>query len=377
LNLQRVNDRVEQIFPEQREVLLADGERLPWDRLLLATGALAVPPAFAGGDLQGVVKLDGLDDIRKILPLAKRSQPAVVVGGGITALELVEGLNARGMTVHYFLRGDRYWAEVLDEAESQLVMDRLRHEGVILHLKTQVKKAFGSKGKLTGVETLEGERVPCQMLAVAIGVRPRIDLARQAGVAVDKGILVNRHLQTSKPDIYAAGDAAQVGNAPLDVLWPIALAQGRIAGHNMAGGKAAYVKGVAHNVTQLTGLKVTIIGAVGRQKNAPGDADLVTIARGDSESWRMSSGAWSIADGDDVNRIRLFLSENRIVGALVIGEQSWSRPLQKLITGEADITPIRQRFNEDAHRALQHLADFYEQWERAHDSAGSRPSAGR
>src|SRR5207302_3019443 len=132
--------------------------RVTYDRALLATGALAVPPSFHGGDLAGVVKLDGLDDTRHILKLARRGKPAVVVGGGITALELAEGLNAQGMKVHYFLRGTRYWADVLDEAESHIVMERLRHEGIVLHTKTQVKQAIGKTGQLTAVETEAGEK---------------------------------------------------------------------------------------------------------------------------------------------------------------------------------------------------------------------------
>ena len=182
-------------------------------------------------------------------------------------------------------------------------------------------------------------------------------------MTVDKGIVVNAFMQTSSPDVYAAGDVAQVGNTPLDVLWPTALAQGRVAGANMAGGKRPYVKEVACNVTMLTGLKVTIIGSVGRKKGAKTDDDLVAISRGDSESWRLLPEASVLADRDDVNRVRLFVGERKIVGALVMGDQSWSRPLQRLIAAEADITPIRSALLRDASTGLEHLANFYQQWQ--------------
>ena len=111
--------------------------------------ALAVPPPFPGGNLSGVVKLDGLDDCRHIISLALRGKAAVVVGGGITALELAEGLNARGMKVHYFfLRGNRYWADVLDEAESNIVMECMRHEGITMHLQTQIKQCLAQVASL-------------------------------------------------------------------------------------------------------------------------------------------------------------------------------------------------------------------------------------
>jgi NAD(P)H-nitrite reductase large subunit len=365
LKVQRLHARAARIEVDHHEVVLTDERRVRYDRLLLATGATAVPPPFPGGDLAGVVKLDSLDDTRHILKLAGRGKEAVVVGGGITALELVEGLRARRMRVHYFMRSARYWSDVLDETESHIVLERLKHEGVLIHANTQVREAVGVKGRLTGVATQAGEQVPCHVLAVAIGVRPRMDLARSAGLRVERGIVVDGYLRTSAPDVFAAGDVAQVfdpvsGAAALDVLWPTALAQGKIVGANMTGADLVYVKGIPFNVTQLAGLKVTIIGAVGKGK----DDDLVTIARGDSEAWRRLPQAWVATEQDDVNRVRIQVGDRRIVGALVMGDQTWSRPLQRLIVAQADITPIRDALLKDGGAALGRLAAFYQQWER-------------
>jgi NAD(P)H-nitrite reductase large subunit len=366
MNIQRIDARVEKLECDKHEIVLADKKRVRYDRLLMATGALAVPPPFPGGDLAGVVKLDGLDDCRHIIAQVRRGKPAVVVGGGITALELAEGLNARGMKVNYFLRSTRYWADVLDEAESKIVMDRMRHEGIVIHTETQVKQALGAKGHLTAVETQAGAHIPCQVLAVAIGVRPRVDLAKQAGLAMNKGITVNEFMQTSAPDVYAAGDCAEVfdpvsGKATLDVLWPTAITQGKIAGANMAGVKSPYVKGIPYNVTMLTGLKVSIIGSVGGGKND----DLVAITRGESEAWRIVPKTWVIGVADDVNRVRLVVGDRTIVGALVMGDQTWSRPLQKLIIAKADITPIRAALLAGGEESLKQLAQFFYQWEKA------------
>jgi NAD(P)H-nitrite reductase large subunit len=378
LNVHRVAARVEQLVPSQRELLLAGGRRLRYDRLLLATGATAVPPPFPGGGLVGVVKLDSLDDARHILSLARRRRPAVVVGGGITALELVEGLAARRMHVQYLMRSARYWSDVLDETESRLVLERLRAVGVIIRHSTQVKQALGAGGRLTGVQTHAGDTIPCELLAVAIGVRPRVELARAAGLAVSRAIQVNEFLETSSPDVFAAGDAAEVddphsGHTTLDVLWSTALAQGRVAGANMAGARRAYIKGIPFNVTQLAGLRVTIIGAVGQGK----DHDLTAIARGDSEAWRLAPRCWVTTEQDDGSRVRVLVGDKRIVGAVVMGEQTWSRPLQRLIVAEADISPVRPALLGDSGTALRHLAGFYEQWERAIQGQRPAPAARR
>jgi NAD(P)H-nitrite reductase large subunit len=363
LKLDRVAARAENVLCREHELLLEDGSRLPYNRLLLATGALAVPPPFPGGELRGVMTLDSLDDTRRIIDQSGRGRTAVVVGGGITALELVEGLCARGTNVHYFLRGTRYMADVLDETESDIVIKRLRAEGVTVHTNTQIKQVTARRNRVASVEMQDGKTLACDVVGVAIGVRPRADLARKAGLKVDRGVIVNETLQTSAPDVFAAGDVAEVfdpasGKPTLDVLWPTALAQGRIAGANMTGAGLPYTKGVPFNVTQMTGLKVTIIGAVGGGKNE----DLVAITRGESEAWRLVPKSWVLTDQDDVNRVRLLVGERTIVGALVMGDQTWSRPLQKLIVGKADVTPIRDELR--GANALAHLAGFYRRWEQ-------------
>ncbi len=363
LDGQLMTARAERVQADRHQVTLANGKTLTYDRLLLATGSAAVPADFPGHDLAGVVKLDNLDDARHILKLAGRRKTAVVIGGGITALELVEGLRARGMKVHYLLRSERYWANVLDETESRLVEERLRGEGVILHTNTQIKQAIGKRHKLIGVETQAGEKIGCDILAVAIGVRPRLELAKSANLKIERGIVVDEYLRTSARDVYAAGDVAQVfdprsGRSTLDVLWSTALLQGRAAGQNMAGAQAPYLKALSMNVTQLAGLVTTIIGAVGSGR----DEDLLTISRGDSEAWRLLPQAWVVSEQHDVNRIRLLLDERQIIGAIVIGDQTWARPLHELIAAQADVTPIRAALLSDHATAFAHLTQFYQAW---------------
>jgi NAD(P)H-nitrite reductase large subunit len=297
-----------------------------------------------GASLEGVLKLDHMEDANRILKYARRGRSAVVVGGGITALELVEGLVSRGVKVHYLLRGERYWSNVLDEQESQIVEHRLKEEGVTLHYHAEVSEVTGRSGQVSAVRLLSGQSIKCELVAYAIGVRPRLDLARQAQLEIDRGVLVNEYLQTSDPDIYAAGDVAQVfdprsGRSVLDSLWGAAREQGYATGLNMAGERKAYIKPVPFNVTRLAGLTTTIIGSVGQGK----DSDLIGIARGDSETWRQSPDALVAQTGFEVNRLRLLVGEKTLLGAIVMGDQKLSFPLEKIISRNVDISRIREQ----------------------------------
>ncbi len=345
LRLNLVQMSVQQILPEQDQVVFSDGKRQGYDRLLIATGAWAVKPALPGASLQGVVMLDSLDETRHILRLAHRGRQAVVVGGGITALELVEGLRARGVTVVYLLRGERYWPNVLDETESRIVEGRLRHEGVHIHPHTELVEILGKHGKVVGVSTVDGRQLQCDLVGIAIGVAPRKELGEAAGLSVDKGILVGETMQTSSPNIYAAGDVAQVfdprlGRAIVDSLWDPARAQGRVAGMNMAGGGEKYFKAAPFNVTRLAGLTTTIMGSVG---GGAGDPDVIGIVRGDSEGWRYVADGLVAQSSNEVNRLRLLVGERHLTGGVVMGNQEFSRIVQHLIARQVDIGPIREK----------------------------------
>ena len=171
-----------------------------------------MPARVPGVELDGVVKLDDLDDARDIIRRSAAAKNAVVVGGGITALEIVEGLRAHGVHVDYFMRQDRYWRNVLSERESQSVEEELRTGGVRIRRFTELARIVGREGRVVAVETGEGTRIPCDLVAVAIGVRPRIELARAAGLACERGVLVDEYLRTSEEDIFASGDVAETPN---------------------------------------------------------------------------------------------------------------------------------------------------------------------
>ena len=365
LNFKFLKGRVTRIMRSEHALEMDGKSRLVYEKLLIAVGARALPLEIPGAKLDGVVKLDHLTDAKNILKLAKRGKTAVVVGGGITALELTEGLLARGMNVHYLLRGDRYWSNVLDKHESLVVEGRLQAEGVTLHHHAELVEITGRNGRVSGVRLLDGRTMKCDLVAYAIGIKPCLELAQNTDLALDRGILVDEHLQTNDPDIFAAGDVAQAydplsGRSVLDSLWNPARDQGHVAGMNMAGHKTAYLKSPPFNVTRLAGLTITIIGAVGHGR----DEDVVGIARGDSETWRELPDAIVAQGGFDINHVRLLIGEKKLIGALLMGDQMLSLPLQKMIAGGANIAPIREKLMAPDAPIADLIADFWVVWRK-------------
>lgn len=361
LRVKQVYAQVQRIIPSEHKVVLHNGTTIEYNKLLIATGARATPANVPGLNLEGVVKLDSINDVKRIVRGARKRRTAVIVGGGITALELVEGYKARGLSVHYLLRGDRYWSNVLDETESRIVEHRLKEEGVQLHFQTELAEILENHGKVCGVQTADGKKIKCDVVGVAIGIQPKKSLAESAGLKTERGISVNEYLSTSDVDIFAAGDVAEVfdpslGKPILDSLWAPARRQGFTAGVNMAGKRIPYYKGVPFNVTRLAGLTTTIIGMLGGREL---DADVVGIVRGDSEWWRQMPEAIVTQSNFDVNRLRVMVGENQLMGALLMGDQTLSRAIHHLIVDKVDISPIRDELLTRGHSITDVIADYW------------------
>ena len=364
LRLTVINGRAAAIDPSGHRVTLESGRELDYDRLLIATGSTAIPARVPGAELDGVVKLDDLDDARDLIRRCKDAKAAVVVGGGITALEIVEGLRAHGVHVDYFMRQDRYWRNVLSETESQVVEQGLRGEGVKVHNFTELAGILGRDGRVTGVETGDGKQIPCELVAVAIGVRPRIELAQAAGLDCARGILVDDYLRSSAEDVYAAGDVAEAashvtGRRTMEVLWNSAVLKGRAAGLNMATEqRTVYETGVPLNVTRLAGLHTTIIGTVGSGK----DSDLEGLSRGDSDTWSELGDAVIVETQAAGARVRIAVGQRSLDGAVVMGDQALSFPLQELIEARADVAAIASSLKATGVAIADLVEGFWREW---------------
>ncbi|MCA9898805.1 MAG: NAD(P)/FAD-dependent oxidoreductase [Anaerolineales bacterium] len=353
---------------QKQLVRLGDGRSLTYDRLLIATGARATPPPYAGAELDGVVYLDTLDGTKELVKKTRRARRAVVIGGGITALELSEGLTHRGIDTHYFLRRDRLWGQVFNDEEAALLEEKMKAHHVHIHYNTEAVEILGDrKGRVRGVKLTDGREFKCDLVGVAIGVKPLIDVVANSPINTDRAILVNERMETSVPNVYAAGDCAQVYDRwtqkhMLDILWPSAVAEGNAAGLNMVGKPYAYEKGSPFNACLLFGLHITTMGQISPRRDDEADEPeiLQHVSRGSSEVWythpRPYRSAWS-AENDST--IRLVLSGDFLVGALVIGEQSLTDSLRYLIEHEVNIGHMYEELSAGGARMRHILMQFW------------------
>jgi NADPH-dependent 2,4-dienoyl-CoA reductase/sulfur reductase-like enzyme len=362
--------------PERQVVYLENGEAVGYDVLLLATGSTAVPPPFAGGDLDGVLYLDTLDDAKRIIKYGRRAKAAVVVGGGITAMEMAEGLQHQGARTHLLQRGDRIWPRLFDEQESAIIEQQAKKEGVSLRYQAEIAAVLGHRGKVAAVRLKNGQEIACQIVGVAIGVTPNRQLVQElAVIRQDKGVLVNEFMQSSVATLFAAGDVAQVpdrwtGKPQLDVLWPSAINEGRAAGYNMvdvAHGRSpgyTYQKGSPFNAALLFGVHLTVIGRVGGGSKTASEAELSYLSRGSSHVWTapFTSHYRSAWDKKGDHSLRLVMANGRIVGALLIGNQELADPLRYWIEEEVDLTAYEQQILNSGRALPDYLRQMSHWW---------------
>jgi NAD(P)H-nitrite reductase large subunit len=277
-------EKVAKIDFSGHSLKLEGGRILNWQKLLLATGGSPIVPRIEGGDAKGVFSFTRLDDAKAIdgfLNKRKGQTKALVIGGGLIGVSASEALVKRGVEVTVVEMKDWVLNTILDEEGAELEAKALVAAGVeIITGHTVAKINKNSSGAVSGAVLDDGRKIAADLIVIAIGVSPRLDLAD--GLKTNRGIVVDRRMQTSVPDVYACGDVAEAydfvyGENRVTPVWPNAYTGGRVAGRNMAGTKAEYPGGTAMNSLKYFGVNIVSAGMV----NAPDKGYEVVVHRGD------------------------------------------------------------------------------------------------
>jgi nitrite reductase (NADH) large subunit len=314
----KTGTRISGADPKEKKISSDNNETFSYDRLLVATGSHSFIPPISGSERKGVFALRSMQDAHDISDWVKDIENVVLIGGGLLGLEAGNALTKLGkkvMVVEFF---PRLLPRQLDVDGAKRLQDIMEGMGFSFRLGAKTEEIVGSD-KLKGVQLEGGEELPAEMVIISAGVRPNLEMAEALGLEQDKGILVDEHLRTNKPDIYAAGDVAAFKGMPYGI-WPAAMEQGEIAGTNMAGGEKAY-----GGTTLSTSLKVVGV-------------DLASAGNIDAENEFESR----VVTDDKVYK-KIVLENNKIIGCIMLGDTKGFNKIKKMMSDEQDVSQEKDR----------------------------------
>ena len=314
----RLKTRVTAVDTLNHSLITEEGNKLTYDKLLMASGSYSFIPSIKGSDKKGVFAIRNLQEARAIITYTKNIRDVVVIGGGLLGLEAGNALlkmNKAVTVVEFF---PRLLPRQLDGKGAERLMASMEGMGFKFRLGAKTEEIEGPD-KVSSVRLEGGERIPAGMVIISAGVRPNIVLAKDMGLECDKGIKVDESLVTNLPDIYAAGDIAEFKGMAYGI-WPAAMEQGKIAGINMAGGNTVYNGTTMANTLKVVGLDLASAGDI---------------------------------DADNKHESRLFMNENiykkivlennHIIGCIMLGDNTGFNKITKAITNKKDISDVKDQ----------------------------------
>jgi nitrite reductase (NADH) large subunit len=303
----------------RRELKIANEESIAFSKLVLATGSTPLRLNVPGADLAGVHTFRDSRDVDLLLTLAAQKKRVVVVGGGLLGLEAAYGLAKAGAPVTLVHLMDRLMERQLDRPAAELLKSLVERKGIEVLLNANTARLHGET-RVDGVELVDGRRIDTDAVIFAAGVRPNVALAKDAGIAVNRGIVVDDHLQTGSPNIFALGECAEHRGICYGLVEP-AYEQARVLAQHLAGKAASYRGSVVATNLKVSGVSVfsagDFMGAEGTE------AIVLNDARG---------GAYK----------KLVISDGRLTGAVLVGDVADALWYLELIRSRQPIARIRR-----------------------------------
>lgn len=314
--------RVEAIDVGRRYVRLGDGAQIEYDRLLLANGSRPNLPPFEGVGQEGVFTLRTLDDALRIKSYARPGARALVVGGGLLGLESARALKGLGLNVAVLQLGGRLLPAQLDVEGAEMLKKQIEAQGIEIVLNASTA-AISGNGRANGVRLEDGRTLAASLVLISAGIKSNIELAKSAGLTVNRGVIADDRLATSASNVYAVGDVAEVGNRVYGII-PAAIDQARIAADSILGGVGdGYHGTVPSNTLQVVGIDLTSVGLV----NPEGEGY-------EELRWR-----------DDQRGVykKLVIQGGLAVGAIVLGDRQSVPSIARMVREKRDVARFKDR----------------------------------
>jgi nitrite reductase (NADH) large subunit len=320
-----LGQKVVQIAPGEKKVRTEAGRSFGYDALLLANGSRAAIPPLKGSDQKGVFVFRTLDDALAILEYLKGHPRAAVLGGGLLGLEIARAVKSAGADVRVVEFFDRLLPRQLDAAGAAILKGQIEKMGIAVRLGTVTEEIRGS-GDVAGLKFQGGDEWDADMVIVAAGVKPETGAAREAGLAVNRGIVADDLLRSSAPHIFVAGDAAEHRGSVYGII-PASFEQSRTAAYNMLGIDKPYAGTIPSSTLKVAGLSVTSVGLVN-----PAESGYEVLAREIPEE-----GIYK----------KIVLKDGLLVGAIWMGTKKGVAEVSRLVSLNKNVGHRKKDLLED------------------------------